>query len=99
MNQVHIRVLKNSLAVFLVFGLVDYGLLDASGNKINVPSESETTPTIVVSRSHAGKVKELAEKAFGNKYKIEPAGGSGYKTLRVLNGTAGKYLWKFKVFI
>jgi Golgi-resident PAP phosphatase len=62
--------------------------MDASGNKLNVPAETESKPVIVVSRSHAGKVKDLATKAFGDKYTVEPAGGSGYKTLRVLNGTA-----------
>lgn len=75
-----------------VFGLVDYGLIDAAGNKINVPTESQVSSTIVVSRSHTGKVKDLATKAFGDKYNVEPAGGSGYKTLRVLNGTAALYV-------
>jgi hypothetical protein len=64
-----------------VFGLVDYGLMDASGNKLTVPAESAIKPTIVVSRSHTGKVKDLASQAFGDKYTVEPAGGSGYKTL------------------
>jgi inositol monophosphatase 3 len=75
-----------------VFGLVDYGLIDAKGNKLKIPSESQTSPIIIVSRSHAGEVKNLARRAFGDKYNIEPAGGSGYKTLRILNGTASIYL-------
>lgn len=73
-----------------VFGLVDYGLMDSSGRRLAIPSEHETAPIVVVSRSHAGKVQELVYKAFRDRYKVEPAGGSGYKTLRVLNGTAGE---------
>jgi len=80
-----------------VFGLVDYGLMDGAGNKLNVPEESAVSNTIVVSRSHAGKVKDLATKAFGDKYTVEPAGGSGYKTLRVLNGTAEFYVHTTKI--
>ncbi|KAI6225581.1 Golgi-resident PAp (PAP) 3-Phosphatase-like protein [Aphelenchoides besseyi] len=75
-----------------VFGLVDFGLMDANGNRIAVPDQKDVSPKIVVSRSHAGKVQELAPKAFGNEYTVEPAGGSGYKTLRVLNGTAALYV-------
>lgn len=41
-------------------------------------------------RSHAGEVKTLAEKAFGSGYSVESAGGSGYKTLRLVNATAGE---------
>ncbi|KAI6233046.1 Golgi-resident PAp (PAP) 3-Phosphatase-like protein [Aphelenchoides fujianensis] len=68
-----------------VFGLVDFGLLDSEGNRLSVPEQKDTQPTIVVS-------PELAPKAFGSEYKVEPAGGSGYKTLRVLNGTAALYV-------
>ncbi|CAD5209085.1 unnamed protein product [Bursaphelenchus xylophilus] len=75
-----------------VFGLVEYGLVDASGEKMTVPSADQTKKNIVVSRSHTGKVKEIAEKAFGGEYTVEPAGGAGYKALRVLNGTAAFYV-------
>lgn len=33
--------------------------------------------TIIVSRSHAGKVKEVARAAFGPKTEVLPAGGAG----------------------
>lgn len=39
-------------------------------------------------RSHAGSVEGLINKTFGEEYSIEGAGGSGYKTLRLINGTA-----------
>lgn len=32
----------------------------------------------------------MAEKAFGSGYSVESAGGSGYKTLRLVNATAGE---------
>lgn len=63
--------------------------MDASGRKLDIKPPSETQKKIVVSRSHAGKVAEMAKSAFGNEYVVEPAGGAGYKTLRLLNGTAG----------
>ncbi|CAD5206370.1 unnamed protein product [Bursaphelenchus okinawaensis] len=75
-----------------VFGLTGYGLVDSAGNNITVPPLDKTGKKIVVSRSHTGKVKEIAESAFGGEYTVEPAGGAGYKTLRVLNGTAAFYV-------
>lgn len=45
-------------------------------------------------RSHAGKVESFAKNAFGQETKVEPAGGSGYKTLRLVNGTAG---WSIEI--
>lgn len=44
-------------------------------------------------RSHAGAVEHLAKSSFGDGYTVEPAGGSGYKTLRLVNGTAGKIFY------
>lgn len=38
--------------------------------------ENEGTK-IIVSRSHAGKVQEVAKKAFGEKTIVVPAGGAG----------------------
>jgi len=39
--------------------------------------------SIIVSRSHQGEVKELAAKAFGESSKVTPAGGAGFKALKV----------------
>ncbi|XP_023832764.1 inositol monophosphatase 3 [Salvelinus fontinalis] len=42
-------------------------------------------PKVIVSRSHAGKVKGFIEEAFGNTTVILPAGGAGYKVLALLD--------------
>lgn len=49
-------------------------------------------PTITVSRSHSGDVKEKAAKAFGADSNILIAAGSGYKVLQVVNKNATIYL-------
>ena len=41
------------------------------------PATSLTDPKIIVSRSHAGSVKETALKSFGDKTEVIPAGGAG----------------------
>uniref|UniRef100_A0A0N5A509 inositol-phosphate phosphatase n=1 Tax=Parastrongyloides trichosuri TaxID=131310 RepID=A0A0N5A509_PARTI len=53
---------------------------------------AEAPKKVVVSRSHAGDVKEVVSKALGNDYEVEGAGGAGYKVLRLLNGTAMYYI-------
>ncbi|CAJ0578309.1 unnamed protein product, partial [Mesorhabditis spiculigera] len=82
-----------------IVGLRDWGVMRVLHRDNDVPlvekvvlKPEETRKTIVVSRSHAGAVEELAKAAFGEGYTVEPAGGSGYKTLRVLNGTAEMYV-------
>src|SRR5437868_962038 len=80
------------------FGMVGYGLMDSQGRRIDPIPENEVQRKIVVSRSHAGEVEKLATKVFGpsenvedkEPYRVEPAGGSGYKTLKLVNGSAGK---------
>lgn len=47
---------------------------------------------IIVSRSHAGEVKKLATTVFGDDTEIIPAGGAGYKTLKVAQRTVNAYL-------
>uniref|UniRef100_A0A4W5QQB0 inositol-phosphate phosphatase n=1 Tax=Hucho hucho TaxID=62062 RepID=A0A4W5QQB0_9TELE len=42
-------------------------------------------PKVIVSRSHAGRVKGFIEEAFGNTTVILPAGGAGYKVLALLD--------------
>jgi len=47
---------------------------------------------VIVSRSHAGEVVEVAKDAFKPKEAIvTPAGGAGYKTLEVIKGTQDVY--------
>lgn len=47
---------------------------------------------IIVSRSHAGKVEQLAKKAFGDASKITPAGGAGFKALNVAQRKFDAYI-------
>lgn len=47
---------------------------------------------MVVSRSHPGKVTEIATAAFGPKTTVSPAAGAGYKVMEVVNGTYDVYL-------
>ncbi|ULU13478.1 hypothetical protein L3Y34_016171 [Caenorhabditis briggsae] len=75
-----------------IFGLQGFGVVTSDGKKISPVDEGKTDKKVVVSRSHAGKVKEIVEKVYGDKMTIEAAGGSGYKTLRLVNGTAELYL-------
>ncbi|CAA21725.3 Putative inositol monophosphatase 3 [Caenorhabditis elegans] len=75
-----------------IFGLQGFGVITSDGVRLNPIEDSKTAKKVVVSRSHAGKVKEIVEKVYGDKMNIEPAGGSGYKTLRLVNGTAELYL-------
>lgn len=72
-----------------VLGLVDYGVVDSSNTSKKTANE-EVPRVIIVSRSHAGEVRNLIEKAFNrDRYRIEAAGGAGYKVLSVLRGSAG----------
>ncbi|EYC10084.1 hypothetical protein Y032_0057g2753 [Ancylostoma ceylanicum] len=75
-----------------IFGVKGWGVMTSSGKKLYPHPLAETARKIVVSRSHAGAVEKLARKSFGEGYDVEPAGGSGYKTLRLVNGTAELYI-------
>ncbi|VDO84711.1 unnamed protein product [Soboliphyme baturini] len=46
----------------------------------------------IVSRSHAGNVAAFLSNSSFERWKVVTAGGSGYKALRVLNGTANMYI-------
>uniref|UniRef100_A0A914C6Q2 inositol-phosphate phosphatase n=1 Tax=Acrobeloides nanus TaxID=290746 RepID=A0A914C6Q2_9BILA len=75
-----------------IFGLVNWGLMNSQGEKIALKSPDKVPKTIIVSRSHTGQVKDLADKVFNGTYTVEKAGGAGYKTLRLINGTAEFYI-------
>lgn len=58
-----------------------------------VDDSSGASPlSIIVSRSHAGDVKEVATKGLGDKVEVIPAGGAGYKAWALFDGTAKAYL-------
>lgn len=56
------------------------------------PDAHRDPPVVLVSRSHAGEVQDLARNAFGPSVKLVPAGGAGYKVLEVVSGRADAYL-------
>ncbi|XP_072017922.1 inositol monophosphatase 3-like [Amphiura filiformis] len=62
---------------------------------LNTPvkkATAETDPKIIVSRSHAGSVKEVAQQSFGKDTEVIPAGGAGFKTLALFQGKADAYI-------
>ncbi|NWQ62879.1 IMPA3 monophosphatase, partial [Neopipo cinnamomea] len=64
---------------------VAWAMVDGGSNIKARSSYNEKTPRIIVSRSHAGKVEQVARQTFGNKTVIIPAGGAGYKVLALLD--------------
>nr|CAB3256108.1 inositol monophosphatase 3-like [Phallusia mammillata] len=62
------------------------------GSNIQDDSKFDTGTKIIVSRSHAGEVKETAKKSFGENVEVIPAGGAGYKSLALFNGVANAYI-------
>ncbi|XP_077208467.1 Golgi-resident adenosine 3',5'-bisphosphate 3'-phosphatase [Paroedura picta] len=67
------------------FAYTAWAMVDGGSNVKPRSSYNEQTPTIIVSRSHAGRVKQVAWQTFGNKSVIISAGGSGYKVLSLLD--------------
>ncbi|KAL4635226.1 inositol monophosphatase 3-like [Arapaima gigas] len=72
-------------------GYTAWAMVDVGSNVSPRSSYNVKSPSVIVSRSHAGKVKGFVEAAFGNNTIIIPAGGAGYKVLALLNPTDGKY--------
>lgn len=61
---------------------------EAPVNRMQAPKN----PSIIVSRSHTGDVKEMIKVAFGESTPITKAGGAGYKVLQVVYGNATNYI-------
>lgn len=57
--------------------LVAWAMVDGGSNVKARSFYNDKTPRIIVSRSHAGKVEQVARQTFGNKTVIIPAGGAG----------------------
>ncbi|XP_062978161.1 Golgi-resident adenosine 3',5'-bisphosphate 3'-phosphatase isoform X1 [Elgaria multicarinata webbii] len=66
-------------------GYTAWAMVKGGSNIKARSSYDEQTPTIIVSRSHEGKVRQVASQTFGNKTKIINAGGAGYKVLSLLD--------------
>ncbi|KAG7455130.1 hypothetical protein MATL_G00253370 [Megalops atlanticus] len=72
-------------------GYTAWAMVGAGSNIRARASYNEKSPKVIVSRSHAGKVKGFIQSAFGNDTVILPAGGAGYKVLALLDPTDEKY--------
>ncbi|XP_032093953.1 Golgi-resident adenosine 3',5'-bisphosphate 3'-phosphatase [Thamnophis elegans] len=62
-----------------------WAMVNGGSNVQPRSSYNERTPTIIVSRSHEGQVKQVAWQSFGNQTAIIKAGGAGYKVLSLLD--------------
>ncbi|XP_028284191.1 inositol monophosphatase 3 [Parambassis ranga] len=65
-------------------GFTAWAFVGHGGNVQSRSSYSLNPPNVIVSRSHAGQVKNYIRDAFGNGTTILPAGGAGYKVLSLL---------------
>ncbi len=64
---------------------------DVENNKVRRHRDLSKS-RLIVSRSHAGRVHEVAEAAFGPDAEVTPAGGAGYKSWEVMKGTQDAYV-------
>ncbi|XP_034038908.1 inositol monophosphatase 3 [Thalassophryne amazonica] len=69
-------------------GFTAWAFVGHSSNVKPRSSYNMNSPKVIVSRSHAGKVKNYINTAFGNTT-IIPAGGAGYKVLALLEPLPG----------
>ncbi|XP_018427835.1 PREDICTED: inositol monophosphatase 3 [Nanorana parkeri] len=67
-----------------------WAMVEGGSNVKRRESYNKKSPSIIVSRSHSGKVKEVTLQTFGNQTKIISAGGSGYKVLSLLDVTGNE---------
>uniref|UniRef100_A0A8C5MEG4 Inositol monophosphatase 3 n=1 Tax=Leptobrachium leishanense TaxID=445787 RepID=A0A8C5MEG4_9ANUR len=67
-----------------------WAMVDGGSNVEKRSDYNAKTPTIIVSRTHSGLVKQVTLETFGNQTGIISAGGSGYKVLSLLDVTEEK---------
>ncbi|KAF4076330.1 hypothetical protein AMELA_G00213090 [Ameiurus melas] len=72
-------------------GFTAWALVGGGANVAPRDSYNVNAPKVIVSRSHAGKVKGFIQQAFGNNTEIIPAGGAGYKVLALLDASDDEY--------
>ncbi|KAL7842036.1 hypothetical protein SRHO_G00237250 [Serrasalmus rhombeus] len=72
-------------------GFTAWGMVGGAANVNRRDSYNANNPKVIVSRSHAGKVKSFIQQAFGNSTEIIPAGGAGYKVLALLDVSDEEY--------
>lgn len=65
-------------------GFTAWAIVGQGSNMGPRSSYTVSPPSVIVSRSHSGKVKNYIHDAFGNSTTITEAGGAGYKVLSLL---------------
>ncbi|XP_019966881.2 inositol monophosphatase 3 [Paralichthys olivaceus] len=65
-------------------GFTAWAVVGQGSNMYPRSSYSISPPSVIVSRSHSGKVKSYIHDAFGNSTTITEAGGAGYKVLALV---------------
>ncbi|XP_071515776.1 inositol monophosphatase 3 isoform X2 [Panulirus ornatus] len=87
-----IGVIHKPFSNFTAWGWAGKGV--SSELQMSVPQggPKDDIPQIIVSRSHAGDVEGFSKAAFGERTKVIPAGGAGYKTLAVIQGDVDAYV-------
>ncbi|XP_076319979.1 inositol monophosphatase 3-like [Tachypleus tridentatus] len=86
-----IGVIHKPFENFTAWGWVSHGVSPQLQVAKTFPEKWKTNPVVIVSRSHAGKVADVATKAFENAT-IIPAGGAGFKSLEVIQGISSAYV-------
>ncbi|MCP9264170.1 Inositol monophosphatase 3 [Dirofilaria immitis] len=74
-----------------VYGLNEFGIIKGNGDKWERTVLKDSSKLIMIT---CWECEELASKTFFANFTIEAAGGSGYKSLRLLNGTGQLYVHK-----
>lgn len=75
----------------LYWGWINHGTSRNLKNLTKTKKDNEK-PVLIVSRSHAGQVKNTSRIAFGNNVEIISAAGAGYKFLEVAVGNVTAYI-------
>ncbi|XP_062260213.1 inositol monophosphatase 3 [Platichthys flesus] len=71
-------------------GFTAWAFVGQGSNMHPRSSYSISPPSVIVSRSHSGQVKNYIHDAFGNSTTITEAGGAGYKVLALLEMPASE---------
>lgn len=80
-----------------ILGMVDNGVFSSKDGRLmkHHYHTKKQNYKVLISRSHAGNISRVMENEFRGEnpaYYIEPAGGAGYKTLRLIRHTADLYV-------
>ncbi|XP_057312205.1 inositol monophosphatase 3-like [Hydractinia symbiolongicarpus] len=75
-----------------IWAWVGHGRSDVPDYQTSVKDVHTNDMRIIVSRSHAGAVSQIAKKSFGESAQVIAAGGAGYKALKVAQRNFHAYI-------